>query len=223
MVTEAKDQPYIVILMGPPGGGKGTQAKMLVQEFGLIHYSTGDILREEARRGTPAGLQARAYMEAGELVPDEILGGIVRERLAALRPGQGCILDGYPRSLAQARFLEEIRGDMPCTVINIEVPEEVLVRRLAGRRTCPTCGKVYNVHFSPPRVAERCDDCGSQLQRRKDDQAEVVRERLRVYRETTRPVVDFYRGLPGYHEVDGSGDAAQVFEAVSRAVGILAS
>ncbi len=218
-----RGEPQLVILLGPPGGGKGTQAKLLAEEFGLVHFSTGDLLRDEVRRGTPAGIQARVYMEAGELVPDELLGRIVRERLAALGPGQGCILDGYPRSLSQAHYLEEIRGTTPLTVLNIEVPEELLVQRLAGRRSCPVCGKVYNVHFSPPRVAERCDDCGSELQRRKDDQDEVIRERLRVYRETTRPVVDFYRGLPGYHEVDGSGDAAQVFEAVKRAVGILAS
>lgn len=215
--------PFIIVLLGPPGGGKGTQAKRLAGAFGLLHYSTGDILREEVRRETDIGRQARKLMDAGELVPDELLGAVIRERLRALPAGQGCILDGYPRNLAQARYLESVRGDLACTVVNIDVPEDALVERLTGRRTCPGCGKVYNVSFSPPREAGKCDVCGAELQLRKDDQETVIRERLRVYRETTRPVVDFYRARPDYHEVDGGLDPDSVFASVSAVVGAVAS
>lgn len=220
---EERGDPYIIVLLGPPGGGKGTQAQRLAAEFGLLHYSTGDILRQEVRKGSELGQQARILMEAGELVPDELLGELVRQRIQALPAEQGCILDGYPRNLAQARFLEQIRGSIPRIVINIEVSEDLLIRRLTGRRTCPTCGKVYNVNFSPPRVAGMCDECRSELQLRKDDREDVIRERLRVYHELTLPVVEFYRALPGYHEVDGGHSPDEVFGAVSRAVGILAS
>ncbi len=209
----------IVVLLGPPGSGKGTQAKRLVEEFRLVHFSTGDILREEVRRGSPVGQRAKAIMESGELVPDDVLGEIVRGRLADLANGQGCILDGYPRTLAQARFLEQIRDGHPLIVINITVDEEQIVKRLSGRRFCPNCGNIYNIYFSPPKRAEHCDRCGAELQRRKDDHEDVIRERLRVYDEQTRPVVDFYQDWPTYFEVDGNQEPAVVFDEVCRIVG----
>ena len=208
----------IVVLLGPPGGGKGTQAKQLVDEFGLMHYSTGDILREEVRRGSEVGLRARAIMEAGELVPDEVLGEIVRGRLRSLEGTSGCILDGYPRTVAQARFLEEIRDGLSLTIVNIAVDEEQIVKRLSGRRFCPGCGNIYNIYFSPPKVAGRCDRCGTELQRRKDDHEDVIRERLRVYNEQTRPVIDFYREWPTYFEVDGNREPAAVFGELRRII-----
>lgn len=216
---QSEDAATIVVLLGPPGGGKGTQAKRLVDEFGLVHYSTGDILREEVRRDSPVGRRAKAIMEAGELVPDEVLGEIVRGRLKDLEPGDGCILDGYPRTLAQARFLEEIRDGMPLIVVNVTVDEEQIIKRLSGRRFCPKCGNIYNIYFSPPKEAGHCDRCGAELQRREDDHEDVIRERLRVYNEQTRPVVDFYRDWPTYFEVDGNKDPAVVFDELSRIVG----
>lgn len=212
----------IVVLLGPPGSGKGTQAKRLVDEFQLVHYSTGDILREEVRRGSPVGQRAKAIMESGELVPDDVLGEIVRGRLADLSNGQGCILDGYPRTVAQARFLEQIRDGRPLIVINITVDDEQVVKRLSGRRFCPNCGNIYNIYFSPPKRAEHCDRCGAELQRRKDDHEDVIRERLRVYDEQTRPVVGFYQDWPTYFEVDGHQEPAVVFDEVGRIVGTCA-
>jgi adenylate kinase len=213
-----KQQPIIVVLLGPPGGGKGTQAKRLAEAYGLVHYSTGEILREEVRCDTETGRRVRAVMEAGELVPDELMGRIVRSRLEAVR-GDGCILDGYPRNLHQARFLDGARGGMPLLVLNIAVSEDQLVRRLSGRRLCPRCGKLYNVYFSPPREAERCDLCGVGLQRRKDDEESVIQERLRVYAEETHPVVEYYRDRETYFEVDGNAGADQVFAGISGLVG----
>lgn len=216
---QTEDAAAIVVLLGPPGGGKGTQAKQLVGEFGLAHYSTGEILREEVRRGSEVGRRARAIMEAGELVPDEVLGEIVRGRLRDLKDGSGCILDGYPRTVAQARFLEEIREGLPLTVVNITVDEDQIVKRLSGRRFCPECGNIYNIYFSPPKQEGLCDRCGIELERRKDDHEEVIRERLRVYNEQTRPVVDFYRSWPTYFEVDGNREPAAVFDDVCRIFG----
>jgi adenylate kinase len=211
-------EAIILVLLGPPGGGKGTQAKKLAEEYGLIHYSTGEILREEVRRGTETGRRVRAIMEAGDLVPDELMGRIVRSRLETVN-GEGCILDGYPRNLAQARFLEEARGGRPLLVVNIAVPDNRLVERLSGRRFCPRCGKLYNTRFSPPREAEVCDLCGVQLERRKDDHESVIQERLRVYAEETHPVVDFYRNGGTYFEVDGDAGADEVFSRIHRLVG----
>jgi adenylate kinase len=216
---QTEDAATILVLLGPPGGGKGTQAKRLVGEFDLVHYSTGDILREEVRRDSEIGRRAKAIMEAGELVPDEVLGEIVRGRLQDLDGKGGCILDGYPRTVAQARFLEEIRDGMPLIVVNITVDEEQIVKRLSGRRFCPNCGSIYNIYFSPPKEGGRCDRCGAELERRKDDHEDVIRERLRVYNDQTRPVVGFYRGWPTYFEVDGNQEPAVVFDEIRRIVG----
>lgn len=208
---------YVVVLLGPPGGGKGTQAARLAKELGLQHFSTGEILREEVRRGSELGRRVKAVMESGALVSDEILGRIVRERLASL-DGRGCILDGYPRNLAQAEFLDQAKDGLRLIVVNLVVPEEAIVKRLSGRRFCPRCGSVYNIYFSPPQVDAVCDRCGTELQRREDDREEVIRERLRVYREVTQPVVDYYSGRPEFREVDGDGAPEVVYERLLTAV-----
>lgn len=216
-----RGNPVIVVLLSPPGGGKGTQAEHLVEEYGFRHYSTGAILREEVRKGTDIGLRAQEAMENGELVPDALLGEIVRARLEHLE-GPGCILDGYPRNLPQAEYLEKVRGDYPVFIVNITVPEEQIFKRLSGRRFCSNCGKIYNIYFSPPRRDGICDSCGSRLEQRKDDREEVIEERLRVYRRQTHPVIDYYRERDGYFEVDGDREPDQVFQQLREIVGALA-
>lgn len=218
-----EQKPIIIVLLGPPGGGKGTQALRLVECFDFVHLSTGDILRREVKRKSTVGLQVKEIMEAGDLVPDELIGRIVDKRLRELVGRPGCILDGYPRDLAQARHLESVRGDYPLYVLNIRVDEEQIVQRLSGRRFCSDCGNIYNIYFSPPREVGVCDRCGGKLARREDDHESVIRERLFVYHEETRPVVDFYREGENYFEIDGNTDPAAVFDQVNQVVGALSA
>jgi adenylate kinase len=211
-------EPLVLVLLGPPGGGKGTQAKRLAERFGLAHFSTGQLLRDEVSRNTDIGKCARAIMDAGDLVPDEVIGEMVKIRLRGIAGTPGCILDGYPRNLSQAKFLEWLRNGFRLQVVNIALESELVVRRLSGRRFCPNCGNIYNVYFSPPAEEGICDQCGTALKRRDDDYEEVIQERLRVYEEQTRPVVDFYKEQGRYQEVDGSRDPETVFESISRIV-----
>ena len=205
------DEPRI-LLVGAPGAGKGTQAKRRAEAYDVPHITTGDALRAnkdmETEHGTP-----REYMEAGELVPDAVVNEIVVEALA---DADGFVLDGYPRNLAQAEFLSE-RTDLDA-VVYLDVSEPELVDRLTGRRVCPDCGASYHVEFSPPAEAGVCDDCGAELTQRDDDTEETVRERLRVYRENTEPVVEHYREAGVLREVDGEGTPDEVFAAVRDAV-----
>lgn len=193
-----------IVLLGPPGAGKGTQAKRIATEFGIAHLSTGDMLRAAAARGTPLGREADGYMRQGRLVPDSLVLGILRERLATPDARRGFVLDGYPRNVAQASALAEIT---PVDhVLYFEISEPVLVERLSQRRSCPTCGTVYNLLTSPPRIAGRCDNEGTPLVQRDDDTEEAIRTRLAVYREQTLPLLDLYRkqGLLRTVEADGS-------------------
>ncbi len=207
----------VIVLLGPPGAGKGTQAKELSQQYGFAHVSTGDVLREAVKQGTPLGKKAKPIMESGELVPDDLVAGIVSERV--LSGGEGVtILDGFPRNLPQAEYLSGAAGDIPLFVINICLDEETVMKRLAGRRYCPNCGKIYNIFFSPPRQEGICDVCGSELAQRKDDREEVVAERLRVYRQQTQPVEDFYKGQGNYFEVDGAQEPEQVSKQMSTVI-----
>jgi adenylate kinase len=189
-----------VILLGAPGAGKGTQAERIVARFGLPHISTGDMLRAAVAQGTEMGMAARRHMEAGGLVPDEVVIGVVRDRLAEPDAGQGFLLDGFPRTLPQAERLDAMLaagGRAVTHVVLIDVPEEELVQRLAGRRTCRQCGKGYHVVFDPPRTEGVCDVCGGELYQRADDNEATVRNRLEVYREQTAPLIGYYeaRGL----------------------------
>ena len=197
----------IVIMLGPPGVGKGTQAKILAEARGARHVATGDLLRAARREGTELGRKAQAYMDRGELVPDEVIIGMVEEVLADLDGNGGVILDGFPRTVGQAEALErslDRLGLQVDRVVLLTAPDEVLVKRVAGRRSCPDCGKVYNVHFNPPARDGRCDACGAELVHRADDDPETVRNRLEVYRRQTEPLVEFYRGGgAGVEEVDG--------------------
>jgi len=210
-------------LFGPPGAGKGTQAKKLKARFGIPQISTGDILREARRKGTELGRKAAEYMDRGELVPDEIILGLVRERLSQMDCRDGFVLDGFPRTIPQAEGLERILEEMgkPLDkVVSLAVPDEVIVERLSARRICERCGQEYNLKTRPPNKDQVCDLCGGKLIQRPDDVPDTIRERLRVYREKTEPLRNFYlkRGL--WIEIDGVGDVEEVFERIGRALGI---
>jgi adenylate kinase len=184
-----------VILFGPPGAGKGTQGELLAERHGLRRLSTGDLLRDAVREGTPLGQEARRYMDAGELVPDGVILGLIRDTLAG-SGAQGFLFDGFPRTIPQAQELDRLLGELgrPLhAVLVLEVPDEALVERLAGRRWCTGCGRVYNVHSDPPSREGICDACGGELIQRDDDRVDTVRRRLEVYREQTEPVLGYYR------------------------------
>lgn len=186
-----------LVLLGAPGSGKGTQANFLVRDLGIPHISTGDILREAAKNGTPLGLQAKGYMEQGALVPDALMLDLVRERLAQPDAARGFLLDGFPRTVAQADGLDRILGEAGARldrVISLDVPAAELVRRLTARWSCPRCGAIFNLISQPPRVAGICDACGTALEQRKDDRRETVENRLQVYASQTAPLIEYYGG-----------------------------
>ncbi len=206
----------IYVLLGLPGAGKGTQGELLSRELGIPRVSTGDILREAVKKGTPLGLKAREAMERGELVSDDIVIGIVEEKLKSPDCARGCILDGFPRNLKQAEALERMGLDLKA--IYIDVPEEEVVRRLSARRVCADCGAVYNLLTSPPKKEGVCDRCGGPLIQREDDREEVVRERIRVYREQTEPILEFYRKRGVLLVVNGLGSPQEVFSRLMRVI-----
>jgi adenylate kinase len=212
-----------VILLGAPGAGKGTQAERIVARYGLPHISTGEMLRAALEAGTEMGLAAKRFMDAGELVPDEVVIGVVRDRLAQPDAAHGFLLDGFPRTIEQAERLDAMLSEAGRAVshaVLIEVPEDELVRRISGRRSCAGCGKLYNVTFDPPRADDVCDVCGAALLQRADDNEETVRNRLAVYRRQTAPLVSYYaeRGVLG--EAHGGGRLPDdVFEQVAEILG----
>jgi len=206
-----------LILLGPPGAGKGTQAALLAEARGLAHIATGDMFREAMRSGSEVGQQAKAYVDRGELVPDEITIRMLLERLTQPDCASGCMLDGFPRNLEQAKALDAAlaeRGQAVDHVAYIRVSEEELTERLGGRWTCRQCGAVYHQLNSPPATAGRCDQCGGELYQRSDDQPETIRRRLTVYFRDTAPLVEYYRQRGKLIEVDGE----QGIEAVGRAL-----
>ncbi len=202
-----------VILLGPPGAGKGTQAKEIARRYGVPHLSTGDMFRDHASRGTELGRRAKPIMERGELVPDEIVLGMVEERVAKPDCAGGFVLDGFPRTLGQAEKLDQILKRLHfgrSVVLHLVVDSELLLRRLTGRRTCKVGGEIYNVYDRPPKVPGRCDKDGGELIQRPDDREEVIRERLEAYERQTRPLVDHYRRQGVLVDLDGSADAERV-------------
>ena len=232
METAATNKPLPtvgpIILLGAPGAGKGTQAKAIVERYGIPQISTGDLLRDNVARSTELGKQANALMDAGKLVPDDLVNNMVAERLARPDTARGFILDGYPRTVAQAHWLDgyladkvfENQGDRKLhpVVINISVGYNQLLRRLTGRRSCPTCGRIYNVYFQPPRVADLCDVDGAKLVTRRDDCEEVISERLKAYERQTLPLADFYRAKGQLVEVNGEQDMNAVTAAVLKVI-----
>lgn len=202
-----------VVLLGPPGAGKGTQAERVAKSCEVPHVSTGDMLRDSVAKGTELGKLAKGYMERGELVPDDVIIGIVKERLLEPDAEKGFILDGFPRTLAQAIALESELSSLGRTidfVVNIEVSDEEVVRRISGRRICRSCGKPYHVEFNPPKVEGVCDVCGGQLYRRADDEPEAVRKRLEVYHEQTASLEGFYKERGVLVGVDGAKSVVEV-------------
>jgi adenylate kinase len=208
-----------LILMGLPGAGKGTQAEKIVEKYDVPHISTGDMFRAAIKNGTDLGLKAKSYMDDGALVPDEVTIGIVRERLSQDDCSNGFLLDGFPRTPAQAGALEEMLEEMDRKldhVLYIKVPREDLFRRLTGRWICPTCGTAYHEVFNPPQEKGKCDKDGSELMQRDDDKPETVDKRLEVNLEQTKPLVDFYEEKGYLRNVDGQQDIDQVFVDVDK-------
>ncbi len=206
------------MFLGAPGAGKGTQAAILGERLNFSHISTGEILREEVRKATCLGGQVRQIMEVGELVPDELVTEIVCSRITPPDGPSGFLLDGFPRNIAQAECLDQVMEAEPVYVINIQVHQDELVKRLSGRRSCPNCGKIYNVWFSLPEEDGICGVCDSALIQRKDDREEVIVERLRVYQEQTKPLIDYYAVRGTYFEVDGNQDVTEVSYKLSEII-----
>lgn len=214
----------VVILLGPPGVGKGTQAVQLSDTVGWEHISTGDLLRAARRDGTELGKKAQEYMDAGELVPDSLILDLVRDHLAGVAPEAGILFDGFPRTTAQADGLDGVltqSGQRVNRVLVFKAPEETLMKRLSGRRSCPGCGAVYNVYFNPPSTEGVCDRCGGELVHRKDDTPETVSRRLEVYEEETAPLIAFYRDHPArVVEVEADQAVEEVHQDFRQAVGV---
>ncbi|HNT97357.1 MAG TPA: adenylate kinase [Elusimicrobiales bacterium] len=208
-----------VILLGFPGSGKGTQAKAVAARLGMLHFSTGDIFREEIAKKTPLGEKVQSYLASGRLVPDEVVIEVIKSRVTGA--GKGILFDGFPRTVEQAQALDEFfdaRGEKIDAVVFLAVPEQEVVSRLTARRTCSKCGKVYNLNSNPPAVEGKCDDCGSPLAARDDDKPEVVAKRLMVYKDLTEPLISYYRGNGVFLEVPGALEPAAVTEGLFAAL-----
>ncbi|MDR1690585.1 MAG: adenylate kinase [Candidatus Methanoplasma sp.] len=205
-----------IVLLGPPGSGKGTQGEKLGQELGYVRLSTGDMLREAVRNGTPLGLKAKEYMDSGALVPNDLIINLMKEKIASLRAGTGVIFDGFPRTVEQADALgEQIDVDL---ALNLDVNDSELVNRLTKRRTCPECNAVYHLDYNPPKKSGICDKCGSELYQRDDDKEETVMNRLKVYRENTMPLIEYYEKKGKLQTIMGVGSIDEIFEKVKKAV-----
>ena len=203
-----------IIMLGAPGAGKGTQAKMIAEKFGIPHISTGDIFRANIKNGTELGKKAKEYMDKGQLVPDELTVEILLDRVAADDCKNGYVLDGFPRTIPQADVLDKELtklGDKVDFAINVDVPDENIVRRMSGRRACLKCGATYHIEHSPPKQEGICDKCGSELVQRDDDKPETVQNRLSVYHEQTQPLIDYYNKKNILKSVDGTKDMQEVF------------
>ncbi len=203
-----------IVLLGAPGAGKGTQAKKLIEKYGIPQISTGDLLRAAVSAGTALGKEAKSYMDKGELVPDMVVLGMVEERLKQDDCKKGYILDGFPRNTAQAEALDKMLEslNMPLTgAVSVDVPFDDLMKRLTGRRTCKSCGQMYNVYFSPPNKDAVCDKCGGELFQRDDDKEETIKKRLEVYTAQTEPLMGYYKGKGLLKSVSGTGSIEEIF------------
>lgn len=208
-----------LILLGAPGAGKGTQAEIICDRYGIVTISTGNILREAVKNGTELGREAKGYMDSGALVPDDIIIGILKERLAQPDCEKGFILDGVPRTIAQAETIERM-GIAIDKVLDIEVPDEAIIERMSGRRVCEKCGDSYHIVYNPPKVEGVCDDCGGKVSIRKDDAPETVRQRLEVYHNQTQPLIAFYRERGLLAEIDGQQSIEDTTASVLAALGL---
>jgi len=210
-----------IVLFGPPGVGKGTQSDSLVSELGITHFAMGDILRAAVKEGTALGLKAKSFMDAGKLVPDEVVIGMIEERIMAPEVANGFLLDGFPRNVSQAEALAEMlekHSKIIDRVIFMDAPEEMLLQRLSGRLICRGCGFGFHRHYSPPREEGRCDRCGGELYQRDDDKEEVISQRLEVYGEQTKPLLEYYKALPSFRRLDAAGEMTAVYAELIEAV-----
>jgi len=208
-----------IILLGPPGAGKGTQAKKLTGEFSIPQISTGDMLREAVKNGTDLGKKAKGFMDAGGLVPDEVVIGIVKERLAAKDCAKGFVLDGFPRTIPQAQALDRVAKELGKEirfVLSLEVDQNELMERLCGRRTCTGCGAMFHVKFNPPKAAGKCDKCGTALIQRDDDKEETITARLANYNKATAPLLDYYRSTGKIRTVMASGEIDAIYASIAK-------
>ncbi|NTW34600.1 MAG: adenylate kinase [Syntrophobacteraceae bacterium] len=211
-----------IILLGPPGAGKGTQAKRLIDKYGIPQISTGDMLRAALKEGTPLGLEAKKYMDQGTLVPDSVVIGLVKERIQKPDCTKGYMLDGFPRNVSQAEALDSMLGELKQKidhVVSIEVPSSDLLVRLTGRRTCRACGAGFHVKFDPPKKDGVCDKCGGELYQRDDDNEATVSSRLQVYEGQTKPLIDYYQNQSKIRQIDGVGDMNQIFGSIVKVLG----
>lgn len=211
-----------IIMLGAPGAGKGTQAKMIAEKYSVPHISTGDIFRANIKNGTELGMEAKKYMDQGLLVPDELTVKILLDRVANEDCKNGYVLDGFPRTIPQAKVLDQALaglGDHIDYAINVEVPDENIIKRMSGRRACLTCGATYHIEHVPPKAEGVCDACGNELVLRDDDQPETVKNRLEVYHKQTQPLIDFYNTKGVLKTVDGTVDMKEVFAAIADILG----
>ena len=207
-----------IIMLGAPGAGKGTQAKMLADKYKIPHVSTGDIFRANIKNGTELGTKAKVYMDQGMLVPDELTCDLVVDRIKQDDCKDGYILDGFPRTIPQAECLDkalDALNDKIDFAVNVEVPDENIIRRMSGRRACLSCGRTYHIVYNPPKEEGICDECKKELVLRDDDKPETVEKRLKVYHEQTQPLIDYYRNKVVLAEVDGTRDMQEVFTAIT--------
>jgi len=210
-----------IILLGGPGAGKGTQSQKLAKEYSLAHIATGDILRQSIKDGTELGLKAKSYMDKGLLVPDDVVIGLIKERLIQDDVKSGFVLDGFPRTVPQAEALDSLTKEMDIpidAVINIQTSPEVVVERLSGRRTCRDCQAVYHIIYSAPKIEGKCDRCGGELYQRDDDKEETIRKRLEVYEKQTFPLLEYYKTSGKVLEVSGDVSIADVFDSIVQAL-----
>lgn len=214
-----------IILLGPPGAGKGTQAKLITEKYSIPHISTGDIFRKNISEKTPLGIEAKRYMDNGQLVPDEVTIGIVNDRLSMNDCENGFLLDGFPRTVKQAEALDSFLNSNEQkidTALLMDVPKEFILERMTGRRVCSACGASYHIKFNTPKVENKCDVCGGPLVQRKDDTEETVKERLDVYDRQTQPLIQYYKEKNILAKVDGTEEIGMVFEKICDVLGAVA-
>ena len=215
--------PKIYVLAGPPGSGKGTQAKLLAPKLNMPHISLGDLLREAVRNGTKTGLLAKGYLDAGKLVPDKVAIDVAEEAVSKDECRKGFVIDGFPRTLEQAilfdKLVAKLKFDL-AKVLYINIPMEEILRRLTGRRSCKACGAVYHIVFNPPKVENKCDKCGGELYQRHDDTEDVIKVRYEVYKKQTMPLIDYYTKSGKLANIDGTKPVAEVFKEVCNAIGV---